>query len=313
MRRKIHTIIVTYNGSKWIKECLESLYASSFQTEIIIVDNGSLDDTLNIVVAFFPEVTLLKQSENLGFGKANNIGISYALKKKATAVFLLNQDTKVEKSTIESLLNAISEHPEIGILSPLQLNWKGTELEYYFQRFLTRNTSIVEDKILLKKEQEIYNVPFINAAAWFIPTQVLKTIGGFDPLFFHYGEDNNFCQRIRYHHFKIGVLTHAEIYHDASIRKEPKDYLFSEKYFQNERTQFLIKACDINQQYSKKLLNADLRHIFKLILRNLLKFDFKAVKGYSKKYSIFNALKKELFKSRMLNKTKGSHYLKNNI
>jgi GT2 family glycosyltransferase len=311
MEQKIHTIIVTYNGSRWIKECLESLYASTLLTEIIIVDNGSYDDTLKIVTDSFSDVILLKQSENLGFGKANNIGISYAIKEQATAVFLLNQDAKVDKTTIESLSNTAFKYPEIGVLSPLQLNWEGTELEYYFQRFLTRSTSVIEDKILLKKEKEIYKVPFVNAAAWFIPSEVLKSVGGFDPLFFHYGEDNNFCQRIIYHNFSIGILTNAEIYHDASIRNEPKDYLFSEKYFQNERTQFLIKACDINQQYSKKSWKTDLTHVFKLMTRNLLKFDFKAVKGYSKKYSIFKALKNKLFKSRTLNKTKGSHYLEN--
>jgi GT2 family glycosyltransferase len=311
MERKIYTIIVTYNGSRWIKGCLESLYASTLQTEIIIVDNGSYDDTLKIVTDSFSDVILLNQSENLGFGKANNIGISYAIKKQATAVFLLNQDAKVDKTTIESLSNTAFKHPEIGVLSPLQLNWEGTELEYYFQHFLTRSTSVIGDKILLKKEQEIYKVPFVNAAAWFIPSEVLKSVGGFDPLFFHYGEDNNFCQRIIYHNFSIGILTNAEIYHDASIRNEPKDYLFSEKYFQNERTQFLIKACDINQQYSKKSWKTDLTHVFKLMTRNLLKFDFKAVKGYSKKYSIFKALKNKLFKSRTLNKTKGSHYLEN--
>jgi GT2 family glycosyltransferase len=311
MERKIYTIIVTYNGSRWIKDCLESLYASTLQTEIIIVDNGSYDGTLKIVTDSFSDIILLKQSENLGFGKANNIGISYAIKKQATAVFLLNQDAKVEKTTIESLSNTASKHPEIGVLSPLQLKWDGTKLEYYFQRFLTRSTSVIEDKILLKKEQEIYKVPFVNAAAWFIPSEVLKSVGGFDPLFFHYGEDNNFCQRIRYHNFSIGILTNTEIYHDASIRNEPNDYLFSEKYFQNERTQFLINACDINQQYSNKSWKTDLTHVFKLMIRNLLKFDFKAVKGYSKKYSIFKALKNELFKSRTLNKTKGSHYLEN--
>jgi GT2 family glycosyltransferase len=311
MEQKIHTIIVTYNGSRWIKECLESLYASTLLTEIIIVDNGSYDDTLKIVTDSFSDVILLKQSENLGFGKANNIGISYAIKEQATAVFLLNQDAKVDKTTIESLSNTAFKYPEIGVLSPLQLNWEGTELEYYFQRFLTRSTSVIEDKILLKKEKEIYKVPFVNAAAWFIPSEVLKSVGGFDPLFFHYGEDNNFCQRIIYHNFSIGILTNAEIYHDASIRNEPKDYLFSEKYFQNERTQFLIKACDINQQYSKKSWKTDLTHVFKLMTRNLLKFDSKAVKGYSKKYSIFKALKNKLFKSRTLNKTKGSHYLEN--
>ena len=109
---KIYSIIVTYNGMIWIEKCLKSVVD---QSEVIVVDNNSSDNTLNHIKQYFPSVKILPQSENLGFGKANNIGISYALNNGAEAVFLLNQDAHVEKECIDKLVKAHIENPEFGI------------------------------------------------------------------------------------------------------------------------------------------------------------------------------------------------------
>jgi GT2 family glycosyltransferase len=89
-----------------------------------VVDNNSADDTVNFIKANYPEVTLLEQNKNLGFGKANNIGISLAMKNEADYVFLLNQDAWVQPDTIEKLVSAHQREPQFGILSPMHLNGK---------------------------------------------------------------------------------------------------------------------------------------------------------------------------------------------
>lgn len=94
---KVVVVIVTYNGTEWIEECLHSLRNSTLECTIIVVDNNSSDHTLDIIRDQFPAIKTIPQDTNLGFGRANNIGISYALKQRTEYVFLLNQDTKVEK------------------------------------------------------------------------------------------------------------------------------------------------------------------------------------------------------------------------
>ena len=75
----VYVIIVTYNGLKWIDQCLQSLQESDYSHRVLIVDNCSTDNTVQHVKDKYPEVTFLIQDRNLGFGKANNIGLRYAL------------------------------------------------------------------------------------------------------------------------------------------------------------------------------------------------------------------------------------------
>ena len=88
-------VIVTYNGSQWIRDCLKSIPVSS-DHKVVVVDNASTDDTCEIITADFPAVDLLPSHDNLGFGRANNLAIRHALgKHEPDAFFLLNQDARL--------------------------------------------------------------------------------------------------------------------------------------------------------------------------------------------------------------------------
>ena len=146
----------------------------------------------------------MKQESNLGFGKANNLGISYALNNSCDYVFLLNQDAYLEKDVIDRMLAVHKKNTDYGVLSPIHLNGEGNKLDKNFSNYINYNGNPYLYLDALKGEtKEIYEVPFVNAAAWLIPAATLKIIGGFDPLFFHYGEDNNYCQRaLQFHVIK---------------------------------------------------------------------------------------------------------------
>src|SRR5688572_15047763 len=125
----IYTIIVTYNGAPWIEKCLQHLLESSTPTHIVIVDNASTDHTLEILKKYEGKLELIRSEKNLGFGGGNNIGIQHALKNNAAFFFLLNQDAYVEKDCIGQLAKALEQHKEYGILSPLQLDSSGQQLD----------------------------------------------------------------------------------------------------------------------------------------------------------------------------------------
>lgn len=305
----ICTIIVTFNGEKWIRSCLQSLELSTVPTQIIIVDNSSSDNTLKIIETSFSNVIILKQSDNLGFGKANNIGISHALKQEADYVFLLNQDARIEPNTISDLVSKSQRNKEYGILSPIHFNWKGDELEYYFKQFIQKNNGLSQLDEVGDFKRELYKLSFVNAAAWLLPIKTLKTVGGFDPLFYHYGEDNNYCQRILYHQLKIGIVSKAKIYHDSTIRTRDIIPLFSDTYFKQEIKQLLIKYANINRKFGRNDRNEMRVHQGKVLVRNLKKMNLKSVIGYLKKYLIFELAFCKIRKSRTLNESKGAHYL----
>ena len=110
--KSVYAIIVSYNFNRndWLNKCLTSLKKSSYPVNIIVVDNNSTDNSVNIIKSKYPEVILFEQKENLGFAKANNIAIRYAYDKGADFVFLLNQDAWIEKDTVAKLVEVAEKN-----------------------------------------------------------------------------------------------------------------------------------------------------------------------------------------------------------
>jgi GT2 family glycosyltransferase len=305
---KTSTIIVTYNGMSWIEDCLNSVIRD---TSVIVVDNGSTDGTTSFIRENFKAVVLLEQHKNLGFGKANNLGISYAINNGADYVLLLNQDAKMAEASITQLIDFSKLNPEYGILSPIHCDWSGDYLESSFSAYVnyTNNKNFYSDFVLNKSLREVYDILFVAAACWFIPTTIFKTIGGFDPIFFHLGEDVNYAQRLRYHGYKIGVLPNLKVHHDTKNRAAEKIELYSNQYYYKLNYRNKIKYADINLDNWTTKLKYNKRQVLKVILLALITFNFKTIKGAYKDYLSYNAMAKECGQSRAVNKLKGSHYL----
>ena len=140
---RIYVIIVTYNGMKWIEECLKTIISSNIPVEIIVIDNNSSDFTVEFIRQNFGDVILLDQKKNLGFGIANNIGISYALSHDADYVFLVNQDVFIEPETIEKLVKVAEENSEFGIVSPIHFNGKGNAIDQSFHYYISKPSAAV--------------------------------------------------------------------------------------------------------------------------------------------------------------------------
>ena len=109
----IYTIIVTYNGLKWYDRCFGSLRTSDVPVHTVVIDNASSDGSVAYIREHFPEVTVIEEKENLGFAKANNVGMRYALDHGADYVFLLNQDAWiVQPDTLARMIGISERHPE---------------------------------------------------------------------------------------------------------------------------------------------------------------------------------------------------------
>jgi GT2 family glycosyltransferase len=183
------------------------------------VDNCSTDETVLFVRNNYPNIDLIQTNENLGFGRANNIGIKKAIQNNADCVFLLNQDGYVERDTISKLVGFHISHPDYGVLSPQQKNGNGTGLDKKFKNIVLRNCVT---NTFHESGKTIHDVSFVMAAFWLISADCLKKVGVFDPIFFHYGEDGDYLSRVRFHGFKTGVVMDSVAYHDRQERIVPE-------------------------------------------------------------------------------------------
>lgn len=305
---KVFVVIVTYNGEKWIKGCLESVLNSTIPISIIVVDNHSSDKTVEIISNDFREVRLLEQNENFGFGIANNIGISFALINDADYVFLLNQDTTIKKDTIEQLVKLAMANPAYGILSPMHLNGNGNSLDESFLHYISNNycKNFISDFVLGKPKQDIYDLPMINAAAWLLPKHTLEVVGGFDPMFFLYGEDDNYVQRVKYHNLKIGITPLTKIRHDSNNNNAIKFEIGSKAYYDKFLNRIKIEYGNVNSDKYKDF-DKLIFYLRKQSLMSILKFDiinYDINKNKIKLISDLNFKEKVFF-----NRKKGRNYL----
>ena len=131
----VYSIVVTYNGAKWVDKCFNSLVNSNLIDHYILaIDNGSTDNTLEIIRNNFPTVDIIETGSNMGFGKANNIGMRIAIKKGADYVFLLNQDAWVLNDTISKSIYFSNQNPQYSILSPLHY-FNEQKLDLKFEKY----------------------------------------------------------------------------------------------------------------------------------------------------------------------------------
>ena len=252
---RILVIVVTFNGLKWLDRCLGSIRASEAPADLYVWDNDSTDGSADWVQGHFPEAKLVRSADNLGFAEANNMGMRYALDKGYDFVYLLNQDAWLEPSTLGTLVAASEAHPEFAVLSPLQMTDGFQALDRQFGLLLGRwpvKPAMTEggEVVMSGPTGHPQLVTRVMAAHWLVPRKALETIGLFDALFPIYGNDDNWCDRARYHGFKVGIVPEARAVHDRAYRQEPKEKVIYRNYYMGS----LVRLCDINRPLWERFL-----------------------------------------------------------
>ena len=204
--------IVTYNNSSVIKKCLNSIFETikNLKFELIIVDNGSSDNTVEIIEKDFKNVRLIKNNRNIGFGAAHNIAIKLGRGKYH---LVLNPDIIFSENSIEKLFNFMEKNLEVGLVSPKIILSNGS-IQYLCKRLPSLFDFIIirfMPKFIRKIFQaridyyemrqpgynKIMDVLFLTGAFMLVRRNVLDKVGGFDENFFMYFEDVDLCRRIK--------------------------------------------------------------------------------------------------------------------
>ena len=281
--KKVLVILVTHNGMHWLDRCLSSVTPAAQSVggvpndgtspsktaifagggtkngtpptlDVYVVDNDSTDGSADYIQSHFPGVKLVRAAENLGFSKANNLGMQYALDHGYDYVYLLNQDAWLEPGAMEKLVTAAEQHPEYAVLSPIQMTDGYKDLDKQFAKHIKAREGMLFRNLCHPRQHKregptqwegsrsddsgrVYpsgpmDVKFIMAAHWLVATEAIRKIGLFDEdLFSYYGQDDNWCHRARHKGYKIGIVPEARAVHDRADRKEDKDRLIFRNYY----------------------------------------------------------------------------------
>jgi GT2 family glycosyltransferase len=196
----VSIIIINYQGLQHTIQCIESIRTtqSGAQWEIIVVDNGSSDGSVEAIKAKYPAIKVLAQQQNLGFGKANNIG---ARESTGKYLFFVNNDTIFKEDIVTPLSRFLEENSTYGAVSPLLLNADGS-----YQHSTGYFPSLKNERRTQKDTNEIKSIPenripqevdWVSFAAVMIPRLAFEQIGGFDERYFMYFEDADVCLRLK--------------------------------------------------------------------------------------------------------------------
>ncbi len=208
-------VIVNKDTSGLLTQCLNSIYAAGlrFSFEIIVIDNGSSDDSVSLVENNFPEVRLIKNQQNLGFAQANNQGLAIG---EGRYFMLLNSDTIMCPGSIDTLIDVADTHPDVGVIGPTLLNADKTvqkswaSFPSFFSEVLGKNFRV---RKLVTNLPQTYNVDWLMGACMLVRSETIKDAGMMDSDYFFYSEEVDWCYRIKEKGWKIWLLTSAQVYH----------------------------------------------------------------------------------------------------
>jgi len=232
MMPKVAIIVLNWNNRVDTLECLQSLQSIDYiDHEVIVVDNGSTDDSVSEIKRQYPGLTLLETKKNLGFAGGNNEGIRLALQKAVDYVLLLNNDTVVDPKFLDRLVEAMESSPEIGIAGPKIYYFKEPNRIWFAGgkiNYRSGNTSHVGELELDKGQyDEIRDTDFMTGCAMLIKRKVLDDIGLLDDRMFLYYEDSDFCARAHRRGYRIQVVPSSFIWHKvSSTASKVKDIQF---------------------------------------------------------------------------------------
>jgi len=293
----VSVIIVNYNVRDFLHQSLLSIQKAlkGIHSEIFVIDNASDDGSAEMVRRRFPRVQLIANNANLGFAKANNIAL-----KKARGKFLLliNPDTIVQEDTIRVMVEFLQNHPEVGLAGCKILNpdgsfqpacrrgfptpWVAFAKIFGLSRIFPKTKLFGKYNLTYLSTEETYPVDAVSGSFMMVRKEIFEQVGGLDESYFMYGEDLDWCYRIRQAGWRIFYVHSTQIIHykGESTRRSSLDeirtfydamHLFVEKHFQSSRLFKIILRLSIGTVSFAAFITSALRPL------KIAIFDFIAV------------------------------------
>jgi len=242
MKSLVSIIIVNWNAKKYLKSCIDSLLAQTYQNyEIIVVDNASSDDSVKFLEKEFSSIKIIKNKKNLGFAEGNNIGIKNS---KGDLIALFNPDAIADKDWLSNLVQKIQSSNKIGGVAGkiFYLNEKfGKNAVFCTWSKLDPYSAMPYN---FHNDEPSSNVDYLSGAAMLVKKEVIDKVGFLDPEYFLYFEETDWCARMIRAGYDLKYVLNANVRHEVSstISDDEKKIYFMER----SRIRFALKNFDLS-------------------------------------------------------------------
>lgn len=285
---KVVAIILCHNSKQWLNRCIESLIETEYNNlDIVLVDNASTDHSLE-KYKNDNRITILQNNKNLGWCKANNVGIEYAKKIASDYIYISNSDVVFfDKNWLKNLIEFSKDNSMFSIVGPIQYAYddenKYNDWTNYIFELGNRDVHYMwSEKMNNKNRKTDYfndgssclEVPFVQGSGMLVKKSLFDLIGHFDDLYFIYYDELDFCRRNLRIGGRIGLVTNSRIMHYGSgdtkntvDRNNKKNYLMlRNKYI------FLLSDYNLNYKIKNEILFKWIKNDLKESLGNNLEY-----------------------------------------
>lgn len=239
-------LILNYNGMRWMPALLKSLRQEAHEGQrIYVVDNASSDDSLDYVAAEYPDVAIIRHSENLGYAEAYNRVIPQAFADGCDWVCLQNTDTIVQADWLGPVKVAAKD-PSIGVMGPVFTEWDSDAPNYYMKGrcpdvvpYMTESTHPPSDR------------DWVEGSSLFLRKECFEQIGGLNPLYFMYWEEADLCRRARHEGWRVVIVPGSVCKHYAG-----GSATHTGPGFLQLRNHFIYQLTDPTHSFARNLMAA---------------------------------------------------------
>lgn len=239
---QVSIVILNWNNADDTLKCLDSFLRLNYSNfELIVVDNGSSDDSLQQIKNKFPSVTCVEVGKNLGYSGGNNVGIKYSMKdKKNEYILIINNDIELmNPKFLTQMIEEMRTDSKIGIIGPRVINPGGRVQNTIL--FTPTLLNCIKESLGLRfrtKEQKDYNilqqVGAVSGVCWMIRTNVVRKVGLLDEDYFMYAEEQDYCYRVKKADWKvmyypIDSVLHKKEHQDTNMERAYRQYIYTRR------------------------------------------------------------------------------------
>lgn len=270
MSKNLGIVICNFNKQDYLKNCIDSFYKSELfdlNYDLIVVDNASSDDSVNLIKTNYQDIILLENKINTGGSGGFDRGIQYCIKKEYEHVVLLDNDILLEKDTIYKLYEYIKKNTNVGVVGSKICTMDNPDILQELGSFIDFDETFnVITPFKGHKDDsslpEVVNCDYVPACCLITTKEVLNKVGGFNTDHFIYWDDMDWCTRIKKANYEIHSINSSRVFHKMGVSNHTNT--FGVYYFERNKIMFFLKH----------LKNEKLEDFFQSMMKWLLSFTF---------------------------------------